>query len=290
MEAATAWPRVTPERLEVLVSPSRGENEGSIEKSGGVPGPNTEVPWPYLSTDPTTLAICSLNNHVIGGACMTSSKKALLKEDGLDFSNQGHREESSGNANPNSPWADPTHPPALARAPAPRAEEGRPRLPTLCHVRLLLTDLTISEIFKRRAMGIGVARLKTVCELWERLWISKLSLLLPPNSRFTPLGSGSDAACILVSILAIRDLSLSGLEASTSCFLNMMATEPPHPTPPWLLPTSPSVAWGHASCKHMSYGKWIWTLRWLLFGGEGPDTIIRRSAFKRPVPSGFLWG
>ena len=94
---------------------------------------------------------------------------------------------------------------------------------------------------KRRAMGVGVAGLKTLCELWERLWISKLSLLLPPNSRFTPLGSGSDAACILVSILAIRDLSLSGLEASTSCFLNMMATEPPHPTPPWLLPTSPTV-------------------------------------------------
>ena len=34
---------------------------------------------------------------------MTSSKKALLKADGLDFSNQGHREESSGNADPISP-------------------------------------------------------------------------------------------------------------------------------------------------------------------------------------------
>ena len=92
MEAATAWPRVTPGRLEVLVSPSRGENEGSTEKSGGALGPNTEAPQPYLSTDPTTLAIRSLNNHIIGGACMTSSKKALLKADGLDFSNQGHNQ------------------------------------------------------------------------------------------------------------------------------------------------------------------------------------------------------
>lgn len=57
----------------------------------------------YLSTDPTTHAICSLNNHVIGGACKTSSKKALLKADGLDFSNQGHRKDSSGDADPEFP-------------------------------------------------------------------------------------------------------------------------------------------------------------------------------------------
>lgn len=70
-------------------------------------------------------------------------------------------------------------------------------------------------------------------------WANYLCFSL--QTHFTPLGSGSDAAGILVSILAIRDLSLSGLEASASCFLNMMTTEPPHPTPPWLLPTSSTV-------------------------------------------------
>ena len=85
------------------MSPSRGENEGSTEKSGGAPGPDTEGPWAYLLTDPTTHAICSLNSHAIGGACITSSKKALLKADGLDFSNQGHRKDSGGDANPESP-------------------------------------------------------------------------------------------------------------------------------------------------------------------------------------------